>query len=306
MKWIVITGPTASGKTRLAAAVAREISGEIISVDSRQVFRGMDIGTGKDLSEYGSGDSAVRHHLIDIVNPGDDYHITAFQRDFANAIISVERKGNVPVLCGGTGLYLEAVLEGHEYTFIPVNPALREHLGEVEIEELKQILTGDTALPFQADMSSRKRMIRAIEIREYLKGNEMNKEASPPEAQPDIFILDLPREIRRERISARLKQRLEAGLIDEVTELRSRVADEVLIRYGLEYKYVVMYLKGELSYTEMAKKLETEIHRYSKRQMTWFRRMERKYGDKIHWIDALQPVELSVRLILDIYRKNKY
>ncbi len=289
-KWLVITGPTASGKTKLAVKAAALFDGEVISIDSRQVFKSMDIGTGKDLADYEQNGVKIPYHLIDIVNPGDDYHLTAFQEDFNRVITDMSSRQKVPVLCGGSGLYLEAVLENHTFTSIPVHSDLRAILREKPIGDLKgQYLSGQP-LPFQVDKNNKKRLIRAIEMQHFL---EKNPGFTFPKYQPheqEIFIIDLPREIRRERISARLKSRLEHGLVDEVKHLRSVVSDETLIRYGLEYKYVTFFLQGHLSLSEMTQKLETEIHRFSKRQMTWFRRLA-KNNPKVHWLDGTMPAD---------------
>jgi tRNA dimethylallyltransferase len=293
--WIVITGPTASGKTRLAVQVAFEISGEIISIDSRQVFRRMDIGTGKDLNEYRSFN--VNVHLIDILDPGDEYHVAAFQEDFDQVIRTIEEQNKTPVLCGGTGLYLESVLSKHRYTKVPVDPELRDTLEKYETSRLIRMLEERPPLPFQVDTHSRKRLIRALEIQEYLKDHRVN-ETSQENRSASIFILDLPREERRRRISKRLFKRLNEGMIEEVIQLRESISDEILIRYGLEYKYITLHLQGNISYDQMTSKLETEIHRYAKRQMTWFRRLARQR--EVTWLNAMDPIDKLKELILGL------
>ena len=298
-KWLVITGPTASGKTRLAVHAAHRIGGEVISIDSRQVYRGMNIGTGKDLDEYIIGDRRIPVHLVDIREPGEDYHVAAFQKDFEEAILDLEKRDITPVLCGGSGLYLEAVLEGHHFTKVPVNESFRKSCDGQSINMLRKKLKEGSPLPYPVDLKSKKRIIRALEIQRYLEENPLaNKAAKKDNAE--VFILGLPREIRRERISTRLKERFSRGMLEEVQKLRTEISDDQLIRYGLEYKWITYYLKGDLTYEEMYNKLETEIHRFSKRQMTWFRRLERKRSD-VHWIDATLPVETQLNQLLNYY-----
>ena len=284
---LVILGPTASGKTHLAVKVAKMLGGEIISADSRQVYRDMDIGTGKDLPEYESDGTQISHHLIDIRDAGEQYNVNEFQKDFETAYESVTANGKVPILCGGTGFYMLSLLKGHAYASIPVNEALREELETV----LKEVLLSRfesyrTAYQYIADTSTRKRLIRAIEISEFLSHNDGVN--AFPDKQPYpyiVFGLNPEVEIRRERISNRLKSRLETGLIEEVKHLLSTgLTAEQLIYYGLEYKWITLYLTGELPYAEMVTRLETEIHRFAKRQMTFFRKME-KDGIYIHWLD---------------------
>ena len=299
-KWLVITGPTASGKTRLAAHVAHELNGEVISIDSRQVFRKMNLGTGKDLDEYEISGIKIPYHLIDIVDPGSDYHVNAFQNDFQDALMAVTERDKVPVLCGGSGLYLEAVLEEHTFTAVPVNDQQREEWSRKSVTELRELLSEGKPLPIPTDIHSKKRLIRSLEIQAYLdKHPDFPKEKSTTHSY-EIIILDLPREERRKRISERLLSRLEGGLIEEVQSLRPIVDDDTLIRYGLEYRYITEYLRGELTREQMVNKLETEIHRFAKRQMTWFRRMSRRYPN-IHWLDATQSKEQLTKEIIGIY-----
>ncbi len=295
---IVITGPTASGKTALAVAACRRIGGEIISADSRQVYRGMDIGTGKDLSEYTEGGTPVNYHLIDICDPGDKYHVHAFQEDAFNAVQVIRENGHIPVFCGGTGLYLEAIMESHAFTAVPVDEVLRGSLERLDTPELIQRYKNGIPLPFQVDLSSRKRLIRGIEMQKYLA-----RHTSPPASGISgaftTFLIDLPREERRRRITERLSRRLEEGLVEEVETLLKVHPPEALIYYGLEYKYLTEYLTGKRTFREMHEKLETEIHRYAKRQMTWFRRMERN-GISMHSIDGTQPLDLQLSRLLEI------
>jgi tRNA dimethylallyltransferase len=300
--WILITGPTASGKTALAVEVCRALEGEVISADSRQVYRGMTIGTGKDLTEYSKGGAPVPYHLIDIRNPGEKYHVHAFREDFKKAVATVERQNHIPVICGGTGLYLEAILEDHTYMAVPVNETLRNTLEKEARETLITRYEVKPPLPFSVDLDSKKRIIRAIEIQEYL--NLHPAPAASGSAAPDCccFLLDIPREVRRQRISKRLHERLSGGLIEEVEELLTQVKEDDLIYYGLEYKYVTEYLSGKLSREELNSKLETEIHRYAKRQMTWFRRMEKR-GTTLHRINGLLSLHEQKFQVLEAYHK---
>lgn len=278
---IVILGPTASGKTKLAVSLAKKIGAEIISADSRQVYKGMDIGTGKDLNEYKN----IPHHLIDIIPAGDQYDCAQFQSDFANAFKAISAKNKPAILCGGTGLYIQAVLQNFQHTSIPQNLTLRSELNKLNLIELKKRLekiprfTNDNSTP-----SSRKQLIRAIEIREW--HNEENNILPTHFTSFPYIIFGLSSSVpyRREQISKRLKERIEEGLIEEVENLlKNGVSDEQLIHYGLEYKWATYYLRNEISYKEFYKKLETAIHQFAKRQMTYFRKME-KDGLNIHWI----------------------
>lgn len=279
---LVITGPTASGKTSRAVDVAAAFDGEIISADSRQVYRGMDIGTGKDLAEYGD----VPYHLIDICPAGYKYNLYEYLRDFASVYESVLSKGRLPVLCGGTGLYVESVISGLRLPEVPENRALRESLAGKSLEELTSILASMKSLHNVTDVDSCKRAIRAIEIQRYYLDNPEKAVTTVPRPMENVTLVgvDIDRESRRKRITDRLKARLDEGMVDEVRSLLdSGVAAEDLIYYGLEYKYVTSYLIGDMTYDGMVSALEIAIHQFAKRQMTWFRGMERR-GYKVNWI----------------------
>lgn len=297
---ISIIGPTACGKTSLAVEVARAMGGEILSADSRQVYRGMDIGTGKDLSEYGEGASRVPYHLIDIVDAGEKYNLFEFQRDFLEAYNGVNARGALPVLCGGSGLYVESVLRGYRLIPVPENPELRERLENHSLEELTAMLATYKVLHNTTDVDTKKRAIRAIEIEEHYARTPQH-EREFPLLSSLIIGLDVDREVRRSRISNRLKARLDEGLVDEVRKLLDEgVSPEQLIYYGLEYKFVTLFLMGAMSFDEMYKGLETAIHQFAKRQMTWFRGMERR-GLNINWIDASLPMAEKVEIIKNMY-----
>lgn len=297
---ISIIGPTACGKTSLAVEVARAMGGEILSADSRQVYRGMDIGTGKDLSEYGEGASRVPYHLIDIVDAGEKYNLFEFQRDFLDAYNGVNARGALPVLCGGSGLYVESVLRGYRLIPVPENPELRERLENYSLEELTAMLATYKVLHNTTDVDTKKRAIRAIEIEEHYARTPQH-EREFPLLSSLIIGLDVDREVRRSRISNRLKARLDEGLVDEVRALLSEgVTPDQLIYYGLEYKFVTLFLMGALNFDEMHKGLETAIHQFAKRQMTWFRGMERR-GLNINWIDASLPMAEKVEIIKNMY-----
>ena len=287
---IVILGPTASGKTHLAVQLAHQIDGEIISADSRQVYRGMDIGTGKDLDEYVIEGKKIPYHLIDIIEAGESYHIYQFQQDFQKAYTDILQRGKTPILCGGSGMYLDAVLKGYEFTAVPVNESLRETLLEKSMEELLDIFEANKNIYTEkSDTSTKKRLIRAIEINLFLKQNPDFKIISQPITNATIFGLNPPTEIRRERITKRLLARLENGMIYEVeTLLNKDISPDKLIFYGLEYKFITQYLVGEISYQIMVEKLNVAIHQFAKRQMTFFRKMEND-GLKINWLDSDVP-----------------
>ena len=297
---VSIIGPTACGKTALAVEVARAMGGEVLSADSRQVYRGMDIGTGKDISEYGEGATSVPYHLIDIVDAGEKYNLFEFQRDFLNAYNDVVERGAVPVLCGGSGLYVESVLRGYRLIPVPENPELRERLEQFTLEQLTEMLATYKVLHNTTDVDTKKRAIRAIEIEEHYARTPQH-EREFPLLSSLIIGLDVAREVRRERISRRLKARLDEGLVDEVRALLDKgLTPEQLIYYGLEYKFVTLYLMGETTFDEMLSGLETAIHQFAKRQMTWFRGMERR-GLKINWIDSSLPTEEKVEIIKNMY-----
>lgn len=286
LPFIVILGPTASGKTHLAVQVAQHLRGELISADSRQVYRGMDIGTGKDLAEYSTSQGTVPYHLIDIVEAGDKYHVHRFQEDFRSALHKIQQRAKPAVVCGGTGLYLDAVLRDHQYTSIPVDEVLRSELEQLTDEALhKRFESTPSSYSEVADTSTRKRLIRAVEISTYLRAHpELTPTTASTQMEYLAFGLNPPVEVRRERISTRLRQRLQHGLIEEVESLlRQGLTPEQLIYYGLEYKYLTEYLTGQLTYGHMVQRLETEIHRFAKRQMTFFRKMERD-GINIQWL----------------------
>ena len=301
-KMITILGPTASGKTAVAAALAARIGGEVISADSRQVYRRMDIGTGKDLADYCVGGRQVAYHLIDIAEPGTKYNLFQYQHDFLKACRDITERGAVPILCGGTGLYIEAVLRGYRLAAVPENKELRARLEGKPLSELAAMLAelkrkNGSAMHNTTDVDTAKRAIRAIEI-ETFSGEHHAEGADLPEISSVTVGLSLSREERRRRISLRLKQRLDNGMADEVRSLLSSgIAAEDLIYYGLEYKYVTEYVIGRISYGEMFSQLEIAIHQFAKRQMTWFRGMERR-GLAINWIDATLPTEEKVDEIM--------
>ena len=301
-KMITILGPTASGKTAVAAALAARIGGEVISADSRQVYRRMDIGTGKDLADYCVGGRQVPYHLIDIAEPGTRYNLFQYQHDFLKAYHDITQRGATPILCGGTGLYIEAVLRGYRLAAVPENKELRAQLEGKPLGELAEMLAelkrkNGSAMHNTTDVDTAKRAIRAIEI-ETFNGEHPTEGADLPEIESVTVGLAIDREQRRRRISLRLKQRLDDGMADEVRSLlASGIAAEDLIYYGLEYKYVTEHVIGRISYDEMFRQLEIAIHQFAKRQMTWFRGMERR-GITINWIDATLPTEEKVDEIM--------
>ena len=309
-RMITILGPTASGKTPLAAALAEKVGGEIISADSRQVYRRMDIGTGKDLGDYilKIKDEIVKipYHLIDICEPGTKYNLFQYQQDFYDAYQDICRRGVVPILCGGTGLYIEAVLKGYKLSPVPQNPELRQRLESKSLEELTEMLVelkekNGSNMHNKTDVDSCQRAIRAIEIETYNLEHPMPRRELPP-VDSLIVGVHIDREQRREKISRRLKTRLEEGMIDEVKALLAEgIPSEDLLYYGLEYKFVTEYIIGNTTYDEMFQHLEIAIHQFAKRQMTWFRGMERR-GFKIHWIDAMQPMDDKVKEILALWQ----
>ena len=292
---ITILGPTASGKTTFATHLAATQCGEILSGDSRQVYRGMDIGTGKDLSDYIVDGQAIPYHLIDICDPGTKYNLFRYQEDFMKGYEDIRKRGAQPILCGGTGLYIESVLKGYHLSPVPQNKVLRQELAHKTLDELTEILKqlkqqqGDS-LHNTTDVDSCQRAIRAIEIETYNLQHPTTEREYPP--IPSVIIgLNIDREARRQKITQRLQARLNAGMIAEVEQLLQQgIPADDLIYYGLEYKFVTEYVVGKLTFGEMFRQLEIAIHQFAKRQMTWFRGMERR-GFTIHWIDAMLPME---------------
>lgn len=290
---LAVIGPTASGKTAFAVRLALALGGEVISADSRQVYRGMDIGTGKDLEEYVVEGQQVPCHLVDIVEAGYKYNVFEYQADFLRVWEDCRRRGVVPVLCGGSGLYVEAVLKGYKLLAVPVNEELRASLEGMPLPELAARLATYKKLHNTTEIDTPKRAIRAIEIEEYYRTHPY-EEKDFPQLHPLIVGVEVSREVRRERITRRLHERLEQGMVEEVRQLLdSGVAPEDLIYYGLEYKYLTLYLTGKLSYDAMVEQLNVAIHQFAKRQMTWFRKMERE-GFEIRWLDAGLPLEERV------------
>ena len=310
-KMITILGPTASGKTSVAARLAAEIGGEIVSADSRQVYRRMDIGTGKDLDDYEvkneNGEvTNVPYHLIDIREPGTKYNLFEYQQDFYDVYQDIRHRGAVPILCGGTGLYIEAVLKGYKLSPVPQNQKLRDSLEGKPLNELTEMLKGlkeknGSNMHNTTDVDSCQRAIRAIEIETYNLEHPTPRRELPP-VESLIIGIDIDREERRAKITRRLKARLEEGMVEEVKALLDEgIPADDLIYYGLEYKFLTEYLTGVASYGEMTNRLEIAIHQFSKRQMTWFRGMERR-GFKIHWIDAMLPMEEKIEKIKQLWQ----
>ena len=307
-KMITILGPTASGKTSLVAALAYHLDAEIISADSRQVYQGMDIGTGKDLADYTVAGKHIPYHLIDICKAGSKYNVYQYQQDFLEVYNKIKETNKRPILCGGSGLYLEAILKGYHLSTVPPNEELRKQLNDMSHESLIQMLVEiqeqlNTKMHNSTDLDSKQRTIRAIEI-----GKHMLTEADPktnfPEIPSLIIGVDIDREERRRKITTRLHQRLEEGMIEEVKQLLNQgIAPEDLIYYGLEYKFVTEHIIGKLSYDEMVRQLEIAIHQFAKRQMTWFRGMERR-GIKINWINASLPMEEKIEMIQTLYKEG--
>lgn len=296
---ITILGPTASGKTAFATSLAAQLGSEIISADSRQLYRGMDLGTGKDLSDYIVDGRQIPYHLIDIVDAGYKYNVFEYQQDFLKAYQATKAKGITPILCGGTGMYLESVLKGYKLLPVPENKTLREELAGKSLEELTAILQTYKTLHNTTDVDTAKRAIRAIEIEEYYKHTPVDERAFP-QLNSLIIGIDIDRELRRKKITQRLKQRLDEGMIDEVrTLLAQGIAPDDLIYYGLEYKYLTLHVTGELTFQEMFSQLEIAIHQFAKRQMTWFRGMERR-GFNIHWLDATLSTEEKIEKVLKL------
>lgn len=289
---IAVVGPTASGKTHRAVAIAEALDGEIISGDSRQVYKGMTIGTGKDLDEYGK----IPYHLIDIVDAGEKYNLFEFQRDFLASYEAIRNRGAYPIMCGGSGLYVESVLKGYRLLPVPENPSLRAALEEKSLEELTALLATYKQLHNNTDTDNKKRAIRAIEIEEYYRTCPVGERYFPQINALTVGVM-VDREVRRERISRRLRERLNNGMVEEVKGLLdSGLEPEQLIYYGLEYKYLTLYLTGAMGYEDMVNGLEIAIHQFAKRQMTWFRGMEKR-GVEIYWLDGSKPADVLVKQI---------
>ena len=304
MAMITILGPTATGKTSLAVALAARIHSEVISGDSRQVYRRMDLGTGKDLQEYVINGVEIPYHLIDIAEPGTKYTVYDYQRDFLKVYNEIISRGITPVLCGGSGLYLESVLRSYQFSPVPVNSELRDALSGKSLDELTVILASYKKLHNTTDVDTSQRAIRAIEIADFNKNHPEALRPFPLIEGP-VFGIDIPREVRRERITRRLHERIEQGMLTEIRHLiDSGVAPDDLMYYGLEYKYLTLYILGQLSFDEMLRQLEIAIHQFAKRQMTWFRGMERR-GVKIHWIDGMLPIDLKLQRVMDIICRSE-
>ncbi len=297
---LTILGPTATGKTLLAAHVAHRLSGEIISADSRQVYRGMDLGTGKDYEDYVVDGVQIPYHLVDIADPGYEYNVFEFQEDFLSVYAEINSRGKLPILCGGTGMYLEAVLSGYRLVKVPQNQQLRLSLQNENLNELQMRLESYRPLHNKSDITNRKRAIIAIEIQEYEKQNP-HKKADFPKIDLIIFGVMYERQQIREMITNRLNTRMDVGMDREVKHLLELgIKPEQLSFYGLEYRYLTDYVTGKISKDEMFRLVNTAIHQFAKRQMTWFRKMEKK-GFKIHWIDGNLPLRDKVKLVVELY-----
>jgi tRNA dimethylallyltransferase len=296
---LVITGPTASGKTSLAVAVARQLGGEIISADSRQVYRGMNIGTGKDYDDYVIDNQKIPSHLIDIADPGYKYNVFEYQRDFIKVYNDLRERNVFPIVCGGSGMYADSIIKGYKMFEVPPDSGLRAKLAKKSMEELIEILSTYKSLHNNTDLDTKKRVIRAIEIEHFTRNRKIESNGFPRINSLVVGVMT-EREIRRKNISERLRKRLDEGMIDEVKDLISKgVSTEMLIYYGLEYKFITLYLTNQIGYDEMVKELEIAIHQFAKRQMTWFRGMERR-GTVIHWIDGSLPMEEKIGKILNL------
>lgn len=296
---LTILGPTAAGKTKLAVNLAHQLKGEILSADSRQVYRGMTIGTGKDLDDFKSVSPPIPYHLIDICDPGEKYNLSRFQLDFSNALKEILERGNQPILCGGSGLYIQAVLENYGYTHIPVNQNIREQSSQLTHNELRALIKNICPSNYAPDLSTHKRSIRALEIATYLNNHPAEViNTTQPEISSELFGIHLDRDVIKKRITTRLRERLKNGLIEEVQHLlNSGITTENLIYYGLEYKFITQMLLGELKHDELFERLNTAIQQFSRRQMTWFRRME-KHGHSINWIDGTLSQDTQIDFIL--------
>ncbi len=300
----VIIGPTASGKTNLAVNLAKECNGEIISADSRQVYREMNIGTGKDLEEYTVNDVLIPYHLIDICEPGDKYNINIYFKDFVRSLADIRSRTKLPILCGGSGLYVQTALEGNELSSVPVNNNLRQQLnklGKKELQDHFDLIAPN--LQEKLDKTSTKRIIRAIEIDYFLQSNPIPV-LKKPNINPVLFGIDISRNERRDKISRRLKERLENGMIEEVQKLQQKISNEDIKYYGLEYLFITEYLEKKYDFNELFRRLEVAIHQFSKRQMTWFRKME-KDGYTIHWINHMISLEQKLNFIREILNEKE-
>lgn len=301
---LTILGSTAVGKTAFAAHMAARLDGEIISADSRQVYRGMDIGTGKDLADYMVDGRLIPAHLIDIVDAGYQYNVFEYQRDFLAVFDDMQQRGKFPVLCGGSGLYLEAVLNNYKLIQVPVNESLRQQLAGKSLEELTDILKNyKSKLHNITDIENEKRAVRAIEIEQFYADNR-EIDTLMPELNPLVVGIKFDRLSRRKRITERLQQRLDEGMVEEVRRLlESGLSPDDLMYYGLEYKYITQHLMGDLTFDSMVEKLNTAIHQFAKRQMTWFRRMERQ-GTNIHWLDGYQPLDEKIERVMTLLERS--
>jgi tRNA dimethylallyltransferase len=297
---LVVLGATATGKTSLAVNLAKTFDAEIISADSRQIYRGMDLGTGKDIEEYTIDGQKIPHHLIDIADAGYKYNVYEFQRDFVESFEDIQKRNHLPLVCGGTGMYLEACLKGYKLIAVPKDQDFRNTLMDKSLDELGDILRAYKNVHNNSDLETKKRAIRAIEIERYISSHP-EIEMKHPELKPLLIGIKFDREDRRNRISQRLKERLDSGMIQEVEGLiKSGVSPEDLIYYGLEYKFLTKYVTGELTYEEMFTQLEIAIHQFAKRQMTWFRKMERS-GFEIHWLDGFMPLDEKIKTVKELW-----
>lgn len=298
---LVVLGATATGKTSLAVNLAKDLNGEIISADSRQIYRGMDLGTGKDLEEYVVDETLVPYHLIDIADAGYKYNVFEYQQDFVKVFEQISSRNKLPVVCGGTGMYLEAVLSGYKLIAVPKDQEFRDEMEEKSMDELEMILRSYKEVHNNSDLETKKRAIRAIEIERYYVSHP-EIEMDYPEMNPLLIGIKFDRESRRQRITQRLKERLKSGMIEEVESLlKSGVSAEDLMYYGLEYKFLTQHVIGQLTYDEMFSGLEIAIHQFAKRQMTWFRKMERS-GSNIHWLEGNLPLDEKVNRVKELIR----
>ncbi len=301
---ITVLGPTATGKTQFAANLCKIIDAEVISADSRQVYRGMDIGTGKDIEDYTVAGFNVAYHLVDIVDAGEKYNVFEYQSDFLQVYNKLKEQNKLPVLCGGSGMYIDAVLKGYKLINVPINQKLRDELESCSLEELSAKLALYKKTHNRTDVDTKKRAVRAIEIAAYYHDNS-DIDFAFPTIKPLIFGIKLERQAVKDRITQRLKQRLREGMIDEVEGLlKNGIPPETLIYYGLEYKFITRFLNKELSYNAMVDKLNVAIHQFSKRQMTWFRKMERE-GFKINWLDGTLPMDEKIAEAMKIIGESR-